>query len=253
MSRRLMQTIRLNATLLTALACTIVGFNVSGHRQKPVGPRRPLPKPAAGPRGFDQSSGRDASSRLIAAAATRGPLSPLAPAEGLCYDSRPMFVWEAAGTAPSYHFVLRDTSGSAEGIIYEADVTEAHLIYPPDAPALEPGRLYTWRVSIAGVLERKTGPPVSFFVLAGEDSKQVVKALKKARVLAPVSVAERLQQARIFAQFGVWYDAMRIASEVMSSDPSHAEAKAFYQHLIERLASEQQLNTGNPSGKKPGQ
>ena len=253
MIRCLMQTIRLNVILLAIISCTTIGFYVSGHQQKPVGPRRPLPKPASGPRGFDQSPGRDASSRLIAAAATRGPLAPIAPAEGLCYDGRPMFAWEPAGTVPSYHFVLRDTSNSSNGMIYEADVTETHLIYPSDATTLEPGRLYTWRVSIAGVLERQTGPPVTFFVLSGEDSKQVAKALKKAGALAPVSVAERLRQARIFAQFGVWYDALRIAREVMSSHPTSAEAKTFYQYLIERLASEQELNTSTRSDKQTGQ
>src|SRR5262245_22659762 len=35
-------------------------------------PRRPLPKPVAGSRGFDQFNKREASSRLIAGAATRG-------------------------------------------------------------------------------------------------------------------------------------------------------------------------------------
>jgi hypothetical protein len=189
---------------------------------------------------------------LIAAAATRGPLSALAPAEGLCYDSRPMFIWEAVGTVASYHFVLRDASGSANEIIYETDVTEKHLIYPPAAPVLEPGRLYWWEVSMPGLLERKTSPPVTFFVLAGEDAKQVANALEKAGALAPVTVAERLQQARIFAQFGVWYDAMRIATEVLSSYPNSSEAKAFYHYLIERLASEQQLNTGNPPGRETG-
>lgn len=253
MFKSLVRTIRLNAILLAVISSTTIGFDVSGHQQKPVGPRRPLPKPEAGPRGFDQSSGRDASSRLIAAAATRGPLAPIAPAEGLCYDDRPMFAWEAAGTVPSYHFVLRDALGASNGIIYETDVTETHLIYPSDAPTLEPGRLYTWRVSIAGVLERKTGPPVTFFVLSGEDSKQVAKALKKAGALAPVSVAERLRQARIFAQFGVWYDALRITREVMSSHPTSAEAKTFYQYLTERLASEQQLNTGTRSNKQTRQ
>ncbi len=235
--------------LIAALSFMIIGLEVSGHQQKPVGPRRPLPKPASGPRGFDQSSGRDASSRLIAAAATRGPLSPLAPLEGLCYDSRPMFIWEAAGTASSYHFVLSDTSGSPNEIIYETDATEKYLIYPPAAPALEPGRLYSWQVSIPGLLERKTSPPVTFFVLAGEDAKQVANALEKAGALAPVSAAERLRQARIFAQFGVWYDALRIATEVLRSHPNSAEAKAFYQSLIDRLASEQQENTSNRSGK----
>jgi len=58
--------------------------------QKKTPPRRPLPKPATGSRGFEQA-GRDASSRLIAAGATRGPLKPTAPYEGLAYNAQPLF------------------------------------------------------------------------------------------------------------------------------------------------------------------
>jgi tetratricopeptide (TPR) repeat protein len=40
--------------------------------QRANAPRRPLPKPSGGSRGFEKYAGRDASARLIAAAATRG-------------------------------------------------------------------------------------------------------------------------------------------------------------------------------------
>jgi tetratricopeptide (TPR) repeat protein len=42
-------------------------------------PRRPLPKPVAGSRGLEQYAGRDASSRAIAAAATRAVIDPATP------------------------------------------------------------------------------------------------------------------------------------------------------------------------------
>jgi len=42
-------------------------------------PRRPLPKPVAGSRGFEQFAGRDASSRAIAGAATRSVDDPATP------------------------------------------------------------------------------------------------------------------------------------------------------------------------------
>src|SRR5687768_5416854 len=127
-------------------------------------PRKPLPKPPAGSRGFEQGS-RDASSRLISAGATRGPLKPIAPYEGLAYDARPFFAWAPSPGAASYHFTLRAGADSSAAIVYETDVKTSQLSYPADAPALTPGQLYSWRVSTAGVLERRQGPSVTFFVL----------------------------------------------------------------------------------------
>jgi hypothetical protein len=213
-----------------------------GMAQK-SGPRRPLPKPASGPRGFEQSTGRDAASRLIAAAATRGPLAPVAPYEGLAYDARPMFVWEAALGARSYHFVLRDGADTSARIVYETDVSEPRLVYPTDAPALVPGQLYMWRVSTRGILERKSGPSVTFFVLTSRDATPIRKVLEK--LLAPQSATDRLRQARIFAQYGVWYDALRIAGEAVTYDPSDAEARTYYDSLIKRLAAEQRTIKNN--------
>ena len=197
-------------------------------------PRRPLPKPTTGSRGFEQA-GKDASSRLIAAGATRGPLKPSAPYEGLAYSAQPFFAWTPSPGAASYHFTLRDGSESSAPVIYEADVNEAQLIYPAKAPKLVPGKLYSWRVSIAGVMERKLGPPVTFFVLAGPDAEQVKKALAQAKLNAPKTAADRLRQARIFEEYGVWYDALRIASELIKENPNDADAKAFYDSLIQRL------------------
>ena len=167
--------------------------------------------------------------------ATRGPLKPAAPYEGLAYSAQPFFAWTPSPGAATYHLTLRDGSESSAPVIYEADVNEAQLIYPAKAPKLVPGKLYSWRVSMAGVMERKLGPPVTFFVLAGADAEQVKKALAQAKLNAPKTAADRLRQARIFAEYGVWYDALRIAGELIKENPGDADAKAFYDSLIQRL------------------
>lgn len=68
------------SVLLLSMATIIVGTATAlaqpGSRAQPSPtPRRRLPKPSTGPRGFEQYVGRDASKRLIAATATR-PLDP---------------------------------------------------------------------------------------------------------------------------------------------------------------------------------
>src|SRR2546429_263147 len=127
-------------TLVVSAAVLLgaAGLNFTSRAQDKA--RRPLPKPPTGSRGFEQS-GRDASSRLIAAGATHGPLKPIAPYEGLAYDSRPFFAWTPSPGASSYHFILRDGTDSAAKIVFETDVKLAELSYPVDAPALNAGQL----------------------------------------------------------------------------------------------------------------
>jgi len=228
-----------------AISVGISSFNFTSPAQD-TKPRRPLPKPPSGSRGFEQT-GRDASSRLIAAGATRGPLKPIAPYEGLAYNPKPFFAWVSQPGAASYHLTLRDGAESSSPIVYETDVKTAQFAYPTDAPALIPGKLYSWRVSTAGVMERKQGAVATFFVLAGEDAAQIKAALEKAKLAAPKSAAERLAQARIFEEYGVWYDALRIASELLSENPNNAEAKAYYDSLIQKLREETTRAAGQSS------
>lgn len=219
-----------------AISVGIGSFNFISPAQENK-PRRPLPKPPSGSRGFEQT-GRDASSRLIAAGATRGPLKPIAPYEGLAYNPKPFFAWAPQPGAASYHLTLREGAESSSPIVYEADVKTAQFAYPAEAPALTPGKLYSWRVSTAGVMERKQGAVATFFVLAGEDAAQIKAALEKSKLTSPKNATERLTQARIFEDFGVWYDALRIASELVNENPNDAEAKAYYDSLIKRLRDE---------------
>jgi CHAT domain-containing protein len=213
-------------------------------------PRKPLPKPPTGSRGFEQGS-RDASSRLISAGATRGPLKPIAPHEGLAYDARPFFAWAPSPGAASYHFTLRAGADSSAAIVYETDVKTAQFSYPADAPALTPGQIYSWRISTAGVLERRQGPMVTFFVLAGEDAAQVKAALEKAKLIVTKTGAERLAQARIFEDYGVWYDALRIASGLAGENPNDANAKDYYESLIKKLQGEAEKATSQESSAFP--
>lgn len=213
-------------------------------------PRRPLPKPPSGSRGFEQGS-RDASSRLVAAGATRGPLKPIAPHEGVAYSARPFFAWGPAPGAASYHLTVRAGAQSSSPIVYETDVKTPQFSYPADAPALIPGQLYSWRVSTAGVLERRQGAVATLFVLEGEDAEQVKKALEKVKLTAAKTASERLAQARIFEEYGVWYDALRIASELVAENPNDADAKAYYESLIKKLKGETEKITSQSSSAFP--
>lgn len=219
---------------------------VLGQTPKPASspaPRRALPKPASGARGFEQY-GHDASSRLIAAGATRGidALEPNAPLEGLAYGSRPFFSWGLDNDAKAYRFVLYEGdvySNPSAGIVFEKETSANELLYPKDAPSLKPGELYSWRAfripSSATAVPRASRTPTTFFILAGKDADELSAALAKANLKAPATIADKLRQAQLFEEYGVWYDALRLANEVLTASPDDAQAGAYYDALLSKL------------------
>ena len=230
------------------LTLCFLGFVVTARAQNPSPTpreqRRPLPKPPSGARGFEKYAGRDTSSRLIAAGATRetiNPRRPVAPLEGRAYDARPFFAWEIAPGSKSYHFALYegdfDKDQSAR-IVYQTDVTLTELTYPNDAPRLEPGKLYSWRVSTPTPTGKEDGVVARFIILSGAEAAEVKQALATAGLTSPKTPEDRLDQARVFENFGVWYDALRIASE-LAQNPNHKEALAYYDALLDKRETKQ--------------
>ena len=202
--------------------------------------RRPLPKPPSGPRGFEKYVGSDTSARQIAGGATRetiNPRRPVAPLEGRAYDARPFMAWEIAPGSKTYHFVLYDgdfDKDHAASIVYQTDVMATELIYPKDAPRLTPGKLYSWRVSTPTPTGKEDGVVARFVILSGPEAAEVKQALTMAGLSKPKTPADRLDQARVFENYGVWYDALRIAGE-LAGNPNDKEALAYYEALLDKL------------------
>ena len=238
-SKRLM--LRLSLASLSILLSGLIGLHFVVEAQNKPPARRPLPKPAQGARGFEQSAGRDASSRLISGGATREVTSfrkPVAPMLGLAYEARPFFKWGPAFGTKSYHFTLYDgdvNSTTSVPVVFEIDTNATQLVYPKDAPALQPGRLYSWRVLTETEGKKELGPAVTFFILSGPDAAEVKAALEKGKLTAPTNAADRLRQAKVFEEYGVWYDALRITDELAAQNASDAAAQAYYDSLLDKL------------------
>lgn len=212
----------------------------SNSSQMPKGQRRPLPKPPSGPRGFEKYAGSDSSARQIAGGATRetvNPRRPVAPVEGRAYEAAPFLAWEIAPGSKTYHFVLYDgdfDKTHAAPIVYQTDVTATELVYPKDAPRLTPGKLYSWRVSTPTASGKEDGVVARFVILSGPEAAELKQALTTAGLTTPKTPAERLDQARVFENYGVWYDALRIAS-ALAENPNDKEALAYYEALLDKL------------------
>lgn len=105
-----------NAGLIVfALCVSATVLAQTPTRPKPApSPRRPLPKPVGGTRGFDQYAIREASARLVAGAATRGATDP----ESLLYQEG-----EAAYAAGNYQKAIENFS---EAVRLRPNWAEAH-------------------------------------------------------------------------------------------------------------------------------
>ncbi len=240
------------AMLFLPLICFVAAPEISGlaaaqntnSSGTPSGQRRPLPKPPSGPRGFEKYKGSDTSARQIAGGATRetvNPRRPVAPLEGRGYEARPFLAWEIAPGSKSYHFVLYDgdvDKDKAAKIVYETNVTMTELLYPKDAPSLIPGKLYSWRVSTPTATGKEDGVVARFVILSGPEAAEVKQALATAGLSMAKTPSDRLDQARVFENYGVWYDALRIASE-LAENPNDKEALAYYEALLEKLEKQQ--------------
>lgn len=208
--------------------------------QTPIAKRKALPKPPSGPRDFEKYAGNDSSARQIEGAATRqtiNPRRPVAPREGRAYEATPFLTWEIAPGSKTYHFVLYDgdfEKDHAAPIVYQTDVTTTELMYPKDAPRLTPGKLYSWRVSTPTPTGKEDGVVVSFVILSGPEAEEVKQALTTSGLSEPKTPADRLDQARVFENYGVWYDALRIASE-LAENPNDKEALVYYYTLLMKL------------------
>lgn len=210
--------------------------NSSGTTTKP---RRRLPAPRVDP-GFERYTGLDSPSRLNRGGATREtdiPRRPVAPLEGRAYDARPYFVWEIAPGSKVYRFAIYEGDRGRDPAarpVYETDVALTSLRYPRNAPVLKPGKLYSWRVSTPTDSGDEVGDIATFIILTGAQRAAVMKALATARLTSPKTRAGRLDQARVFANYGVWYDALEIASQ-LAEDRKDKDALAYQQALLDKL------------------
>lgn len=234
-------------TILTVSAFAVSGLVITATEQDPAQAqvRRPLPKPSRGSRRFEQYQGKDASARLIAVGATRqleGQARVLAPLEGIAFAPRPFFAWEASSRAKTHRFILYEGDAHANTsarVVYEKEVSTTEFVYPDDAPALGKGKLYSWRIVTPLAPDKKTvSAPVTFFVLTDEDSKEIREALAKAGLADAKTPQDRLKKARLFEEYGIWYDAFQVASALANDEPANEDALRYVDELIVTLSTE---------------
>jgi hypothetical protein len=162
-------------------------------------------------------------------AGSRGAASALtlcAPAAGTTSSPRPLFEWrtpDGATAAARVTFTLLNQDGD---VIYENDITGTSLEYPADAPALEPGKTYSWKVS-GGELSRLPDP-VSVTILSQAEQDALHTSL--------TSASDPLARAQVYIKGGLWYDSVAALQAAIQAHPDRKDLPEQLTKLYQRVA-----------------
>ena len=129
-----------------------------------VHPRRALAKLD----GFDMAPAKATANQIGGASRGSGAKLVLyAPHKARIYTLRPSFSWKGDATA-QYKFHIQDVTGVFS---WEREITGTSLAYPADAPALEPGKTYLWKVDPVSPLLGPPPPAAMIIVLGGRGTR----------------------------------------------------------------------------------
>ncbi|UIE38001.1 DUF928 domain-containing protein [Leptodesmis sichuanensis] len=173
-------------------------------------------------------------------------LLPLVPDRhiGQTVSDRPPLLWYVAG-AKSVEVTLVQP-GVAKPIfeqtvqIHNPGIVQVN--FPDNAPALQPGQEYRWSVAVVCNPKRRT-----------QDTAYTQAFIKRlpasARLEQQLAAAKSDQErSRIYAEAGLWYDALATLAKANASDPANESIRADFYSLLhqvglnEAIANEQALS-----------
>jgi hypothetical protein len=157
-----------------------------------------------------------------------------APNLGLAYSQHPTFQWQAQSGNVSFRLYDPD-----DNEVYETDVTgKSSLMYPQDAPELKPGDTYRWTVEGKSIGMSEPPPSARFRVVSGADRQQLDAVLKK---IAGNGTQPEMQRAQVFAEHGIWYDAVDDYSQLIARNPNDAKLYSARAEIYESLPQTKEL------------
>jgi hypothetical protein len=141
-----------------------------------------------------------------------------APHRAKSYSANPTFYWGLPGAMNEFTLRVYDSS---DNIVFEETVHGKSYTYSASAPALKPGKTYSWTVQLSGGLMAEPSEPVEFVVQSVEERKALQSALA---AISGHGLQDQLRRAQIFEDARLWYDAVAAYSDVITKFPSQPEA-----------------------------
>jgi hypothetical protein len=188
-------------------------------------PRRALAKLD----GFDLAPSKATANQIGGASRGVGSakLVLYAPHKARIYTLRPAFWWKGDPTG-QYKLHIQDLTG---GFSWNREVTGTSLAYPSDAPPLEPGVTYLWKVEPISPLLGPPPPAAMVVVVGGPERVQMEADISQ----IPGNGFDADQgRARYFFDHRLWYDAVMVSSDLIAKYPDRSNlyemrAMLYYQ------------------------
>jgi hypothetical protein len=170
--------------------------------------------------GFELLKSGNASNSQTVVGATRGGAAPdaLAPRLGKFYGPGAFFSWSNPSGASDFTFVITDDQDSQ---IFRTRVHGTNFVYPPAAPELQPGRIYSWKVASSGLLGGVPSDPVEFTVVSTAERQEIDKAI--AAIPKGDDWRAGLARAQVLTDHRLWYDALGAYCDLITRWPDRAE------------------------------
>jgi hypothetical protein len=151
---------------------------------------------------------------------TRGGLpapSLCAPRRGKSYATTPSFYWDTSDARNDFKLTVYD---SDDKVVYDTTVYGSSFTYPPNAPSLKPGDIYSWTVQTDANIMAEPAQPVEFVLLSPEKRLTIDQKLKG---VVGESLEDQIKRAEIFVNARLWYDSVAAYSALIDKYPDHAE------------------------------
>jgi len=196
--------------------------DVSAQPEKadPVKNKQVRKKLVADLSGFELLKSGNASNSQTVVGATRGGAAPdaQAPRLGKFYGPGAFFSWSNPSGVSDFTFVITDDQDSQ---IFRTRVHGTNFVYPPAAPELQPGRIYSWKVASSGLLGGDPSDPVEFTVVSTIERQEIEKAI--AAIPKGDDWHAGLARAQVLTDHRLWYDALGAYCALIARWPDRAE------------------------------
>jgi hypothetical protein len=151
-----------------------------------------------------------------------------APHKGRVFTLRPSFSWQGSPSA-TYKFHLQDVTGQ---VSWEREVTGTTLDYPADAPPLEAGKTYMWRVSPdSDMLGAPTGS--SMIVILDNDERSQIESAE--HNIEGTSLDADMARAQLYFDRRLWYDAVMAYTDLIARYPGESKLYLMRGSLYDQL------------------
>jgi len=224
-------------------ACATLASPQNNTQTKPATPPAPPQnQPQAHPRrvqvkleGFELAPAKASANQVGGASRGAGQkLALYAPHKAKVYTLRPSFSWRGDPNT-SYKFRIQDVTGT---FAWDREVSGTSLPYPADAPPLQPGNTYLWRVDAVSPLLGPP-PPAAMIIVVGEPERTQMEAAMS-QISGSGFDADAARAKYLFDQ-RLWYDALTAYSDLIAKYPGRPNLYAMRGTLYDQLPETESL------------